>query len=353
MGARKHGRQGDDIELTLPVGTQVLNNTGDGSLIADLTHPGQTILVAKGGRGGRGNARFATPTLQFPLLAEEGERGERAELRLELKLLADVGIIGAPNAGKSSLLAAVTAARPKVAAYPFTTLEPALGVVLHQDTEFVMVDIPGLIEGAHSGTGLGHDFLRHIERTRVLVHMVDGSDEDPGAQLAQVADELGLFSDNLLARPRIVAVNKIDIAEARERVAPLRRSLSGQGMRVHGVSAATREGVGALMNDVLQMLEETRSEKEAASDDIDERDVPVLRPKARRERVQVRKRGETYVVTAPAAARVAGMVDDADWNAMTQFYAHLRRLGVVKALEEAGVTPGDTVTIGKLELEWE
>lgn len=353
MGVRKHGAKGDDIELTLPVGTQVWNNKADGSMIADLTHPGQSVLVAKGGRGGKGNARFATPTRQFPLLAEEGERGEKHELRLELKLLADVGIIGAPNAGKSSLLSAVTAARPKIAPYPFTTLEPALGVVFHRDTEFVMVDIPGLIEGAHSGTGLGHDFLRHIERTRVLVHMVDGSDDDPGAQLDRITDELGLFSDDLLSRPRIVAVNKIDIPEARERVDSLRRSLSSQGSRVYGVSAVTREGIETLMDDVLKTLQEAKAAMEAEPVDTEDYDIPVLRPKARRERVQIRKRAGTYVVDAPAAARVAGMVNAADWTAMTQFYAHLRRLGVVKALEEAGVTSGDTVAIGKLEMEWE
>ena len=352
-GVRKHGGKGEDIELSVPVGTQVWDERGDGRLLKDLTQPGQRVLIAKGGRGGRGNARFTTSTLRFPLLAEEGEAGEELTLRLELKLLADVGIIGAPNAGKSSLLTAVTAARPKIAGYPFTTLEPNLGVVLHRQTEFVMVDIPGLIEGAHDGIGLGHEFLRHIERTRVLVHMVDGSEEDPGEQLAQVASELGLFSSDLLERPRIVAVNKIDIPEARARVDSLRRSLSGQGTSVHAVSVATREGVDALMDDVLRTLEETRIAYEATHGEAAEPEGPVLRPKARRERVQVRKRNGSFVVNAPAAARIAGMIDDTDWNAMTQFYAHLRKLGVVKALEEAGVGPGDAVTIGKLEMEWE
>ena len=352
-GGRKHGGKGEDIELLVPVGTQVWDGRADGRLVKDLTEPGQRECVATGGRGGRGNARFTTSTLRYPLLAEEGEAGERFKLRLELKLLADVGIIGAPNAGKSSLLTAVTAARPKIAGYPFTTLEPNLGVVLHRQKEFVMVDIPGLIEGAHDGTGLGHEFLRHLERTRVLVHMVDGSEEDPGAQLAQVASELGLFSSDLLELPRIVAFNKIDIPEARERVDSFRGSLAGQDMRVHAVSVATLEGVDALMDDVLRTLEETRAGRETSSGETAEPEIPVLRPKARRERVQVRKRNGSFVVTAPAAARIAGMVDSTDWNAMTQFYAHLRRLGVVQALEEAGVGPGDTVTIGKLEMEWE
>ncbi len=357
-GAGKHGRNGEDIEITVPVGTQVWNDRRDGVLVTDLTSHGQRVVVARGGRGGKGNARFATSTLQFPLLAEEGERGEREELRLELKLLADVGIVGAPNAGKSSLLAAVTAARPKVAAYPFTTLEPVLGVVADRGEEFVMVDIPGLIEGAHAGTGLGHEFLRHVERTRVLVHMVDGSDDDPGQMLDRVTGELGMFAESLLERPRIVAVNKIDIPGSREQVGPVRRRLSAEGIRVHGVSTATREGIDALMGDVLRMLQEERDrlvgeeDTGAVSDVTPREEIPVLRPRPRREKVRVRRRDGAYVVHATAASRVAGMVDAGDWNAMTQFYAYLRRIGVVKALEEAGAAPGDTVIVGRLEMEW-
>ena len=366
--AGKHGRNGEDVEITVPVGTQVWNDRGGGLLVADLTAHGQSVVVARGGRGGRGNARFATSTLRFPLLAEEGERGERTELRLELKLLADVGIVGAPNAGKSSLLAAVTAARPKVASYPFTTLEPVLGVVADRGEEFVMVDIPGLIEGAHAGVGLGHDFLRHIERTRVLVHMVDGSDDDPALVMDRVAGELGKFAGSLLERPRIVAVNKIDIPGARERVGSIRRRLSAEGIRVHGVSAATREGVDALMGDVLRTLQEERERRAGSPCEVTVRGepvepltgtegpsqekIPVLRPRPRRERVRVRRRNGAYVVDAPAAARVAGMVDVGDWNAMTQFHAYLRRVGVVRALEDAGAGPGDTVIVGRLEMEW-
>ena len=355
--AGKHGRNGDDVEITVPVGTQVWSDRRRGLLVADLTAHGQSVVVARGGRGGRGNARFATSTLRFPLLAEEGERGERAEFRLELKLLADVGIVGAPNAGKSSLLAAVTAARPKVASYPFTTLEPVLGVVADRGEEFVMVDIPGLIEGAHAGVGLGHDFLRHVERTRVLVHMVDGSDNDPALVMDRVAGELGKFAESLLERPRIVAVNKIDIPGARERVGLIRRRLSAEGIRVHGVSAATREGVDALMGDVLRTLQEEGERGSTGSPRTDpeeppQEEIPVLRPRPRRERVRVRRRDGAYVVDAPAAARVAGMVDAGDWNAMTQFHAYLRRVGVVRALEDAGAGPGDTVIVGRLEMEW-
>ncbi len=354
QGAKKHGRNGEDISVTVPVGTQVWDRK-DGVFVADLTSHGQEVTVARGGGGGKGNARFTTSTLQFPLLAEEGERGERAELRLELKLLADVGIVGAPNAGKSSLLAAVTAASPKVAPYPFTTLEPVLGVVADRGEEFVMVDIPGLIEGAHAGVGLGHDFLRHVERTRVLVHVVDGSDEEPSRVLDQVAGELGMFAEGLLDKPRIVLVNKIDIASAREQVELIRGKLSAEGVRVHGVSVATREGIDGLMGDILQTLqEEGETRAGLAPARVWEEDcLPVLRPGPRREAVLVRRRDGAYIVDAPSAARVAGMVDASDWNAMTQLYAHLRRVGVVKALEEAGVGPGDTVVVGRLEMEWE
>ena len=181
-GRLKHGKDGKDITLPVPVGTQVWADEAHTRLLVDLDEPGQRFLAAKGGGGGAGNTHYATPTNRFPLLAQAGERGEELSLRLELKLLADVGIVGAPNAGKSSLLSVVSAARPKVANYPFTTLEPSLGMIEHRGETFVMVDIPGLIEGAHEGVGLGHEFLRHIERTRVLVHLVDGSLDDPIAQ---------------------------------------------------------------------------------------------------------------------------------------------------------------------------
>ena len=221
-----------------------------------------------------------------------------------------------------------------------------------------MVDIPGLIEGAHAGAGLGHDFLRHVERTRVLVHMVDGSDDDPGEMLDRVAGELGMFAESLLERPRMVAVNKIDIPGAREKVGPVRRGLSAEGIRVHGVSVATREGIDALMGDVLRLLQEERDrhvgedDTGAVGDPTPREEMTVLRPRPRREKVRVRRRDGAYVVHAAAASRVAGMVDAGDWNAMTQFYAYLRRIGVVKALEEAGAEPGDTVIIGRLEMEW-
>ena len=224
---------------------------------ADLTEQGIVVAAALGGRGGKGNAGFATPTNRYPLLAEEGDPGVERTLRLELKLLADVGIIGAPNAGKSSLLALVSAARPKIADYPFTTLEPALGVVERRDTSFVMVDIPGLIEGAHRGVGLGQEFLRHVERTRILVHLVDGSGDSPEQVYKQIRNELAQFGAGLDRKPEIVAVNKMDIPEAASRRVELQK-LGGTQRAATCISAATGGGVGELLDGILLLLSETR-----------------------------------------------------------------------------------------------
>jgi GTP-binding protein len=355
-GKLKHGKNGADLTLTVPVGTMVWVEGADGELIADLDTAGEQVRVARGGRGGAGNTRYATPTNRFPLLAQAGEASEKRSLRLELKLLADVGIIGAPNAGKSSLLASLTAARPKIAEYPFTTLEPALGVVEHRDESFVMVDIPGLIEGAHEGVGLGQDFLRHIERTRVLVHMVDGSIDDPVGQVQQTNTELELFSEDLGRKPQLLAVNKIDIPEVRERMSSL-ESEFGQagGVRyVHFVSAAAADGLVPLMDAVLRELRSAPMPTGVRTAASPGSGLPVLRPRPRGAGVSVSKdsRG-VYVVDSPDAARIAAMVDVGNWGAKMQYYARLRRTGVVKALEDAGIMPGDTVRIGDVEMEWE
>ena len=347
----KHGDRGADSVLDVPVGTQVWVEGNPPKLAADLAEPGQWIVVAKGGRGGRGNRKFTSSTNRFPLLAEEGEQCAEVTLRLELKLLADVGIIGAPNAGKSSLLAAVTAARPEIAGYPFTTLEPALGVVDSHADSFLMVDIPGIIEGAHKGTGLGHDFLRHVERTSVLIHVVDGSAEDPIRDYDMVTQELHLFSRELLNKPQMIAINKIDIPEARERMDKLASRLPQETAPVHLISAATREGLEPLLDSVLQVLNTARKADAAKSGSSGE-ELPVLRPRPRREPVEVNRDNGEYVVRSAAAARIAAMVDETNWEARTQFYRHLKHLGVIKALEESGVASGDTVRIGKLEWEW-
>lgn len=239
----------------MPVGTMIYEKEADGRvLVADLDRLGEGVVVARGGRHGKGNARFATPTRQAPEIAEPGEPGEEKQLVLELKILADVGIVGKPNAGKSTLLAAASRARPKIAEYPFTTKEPVLGVVDVGWTRFVLAEIPGLIEGAHEGRGLGLEFLRHAERTKLLIHLVDGSSADPAADLAQVREEVRLYSAELDAREQIVAVNKLDIPQVRDQMSELQRRLSGSG-EIWFVSAATGEGVADLMKHVASHLE--------------------------------------------------------------------------------------------------
>lgn len=387
-GALKHGRDGDDVRICVPVGTQIWNADADPPhLLADLAAGWQRVTLARGGRGGRGNAYFASPTNQFPLLAEQGEPGESLRLRLELKLLADIGIIGLPNSGKSSLLSVVSAARPKVAAYPFTTLEPALGVVEHRLQTFVMVDIPGLIEGAHEGVGLGHDFLRHIERTRALVHMVDGSTEDPLDDYRKINAELTQFNADLAAKPQIVAVNKTDITEVRQRQPELKAAFAADGIDALFVSAVTHSNIDALLDKALIALSEADAAASsrnvsnmqsknarivfnkdapnaAASDvstesaaspvsDMPDDALPVLRPKPRRERPVVRKRDGAFIVQAQRAVRIAALLDESDWNARVQFLGYLQRAGIVRALEEAGAAPGDTVRFGDVEWEWQ
>ncbi len=361
-GRKKHGRRGTDAEFAVPLGTEVWDDR-TGSRIADLTTHGERVLVTQGGRGGRGNSRFTSSTNQFPLLAEEGDRGQEIHLRLELKLLADVGIIGAPNAGKSSLLTAVSAARPKIADYPFTTLEPVLGVVEYENDGFVMVDIPGLIEGAHAGAGLGDDFLRHIERTRILVHVIDGNGPDPVDDYVRIRDELRLFDEGLAAKPEIVAFNKLDIPGVDDAFELCKDDLAGTAASVRGISAAGRVGLDELLYDVAEALsiarEEVRTEEKdvgngAVAQEAGAGDVPVLHPTPADRRPKIRQTApDRYEVIHRSATRFAGMVDLNNWGARVQFYDQLQRQGVIAALERAGIRSGDTYVVGKHELEWE
>jgi GTP-binding protein len=256
-GKNRHGKKGESLTLTVPVGTIVSHKSqiGGDSLIADLNQPGQSVVVAKGGKGGRGNARFATSTNQAPQTAEEGTEGEERSLILELKLIADVGVIGYPNVGKSTLLAAVSAAKPKIASYPFTTLEPVLGMVEVGRQSFVLAEIPGLIAGAHLGKGLGHDFLRHIVRTRVLIHLLDGSSPTPAEDMAQVNTELSLFDSALAKKPQLVAVNKIDLASVRERKDGIKQSFADIGTDVFFISAVSGEGIPELMAATARLVQ--------------------------------------------------------------------------------------------------
>ena len=349
-GKKMHGKNGEDLLIRVPLGTviSVLNSAGEKVLIADLAEEGQRVMAAKGGRGGLGNARFATSTYQAPRIAQRGERGEEATLILDLKLIADVGIIGCPNVGKSTLLASASAARPKIADYPFTTKEPILGVVDVGNRSFVLAEIPGLIEGAHRGLGLGHDFLRHAERTRLLIHVLDGTSQSPLADMEKVNQELSLYNPLLHARRQVVAVNKIDIPEVQARIPDLERELSSLDVPVFFISAATTQGVSRLMAKAAQMLDSIAAESRGQ-----EAPLAVFRPQPRREIVSVSKEGEIFVVSAPKVESLAARMDLKNAEALSYIRRQCKRMGVSAALKKAGAKPGDKVRLGEIELEWE
>jgi len=257
MGKDRHGASGRDLVIRVPVGT-VIRDAESGEQLADLTEDHQEVVLLKGGRGGQGNARFATATNKAPKFAQPGEDGEERKLRLELKLMADVGLLGLPNAGKSSLISKVSAARPKVADYPFTTMAPSLGVVAYKNyRSFVMADIPGIIEGAHEGAGLGHRFLKHLERSGILLHLVDISwipDRDPIAEYQSVCRELELFSPELAAKEQIVVITKMDLPQSREHFNELAGWFEKQGTRVFPISSATGDGIEPLLDEIAKRL---------------------------------------------------------------------------------------------------
>jgi len=353
-GGLKHGKKGEDVLVTLPVGTEVWQGGVNRRLIMELLEPGMVVQAARGGTGGRGNARFRTSINRFPLLAEAGEQGKNLELRLELKLLADVGIVGAPNAGKSSLLAALTNATPRIAEFPFSSIDPCLGVAEHRGQPIVLADIPGLIEGAHKGAGLGHEFLKHVERTRVLVHVVDAAADDGVDAYRQVRGELEAYDGDLGKKPEIVAINKIDIPEAGRRCTGLVEELAGNAKSVHCISAVARQGLESLLDNVVQTVVEASHPSEETGERVrDSAEPVVLRPRPVDERPTVQKRSGCYEVSCTAAERIAAMVDPGNWDARMQLYDQLRRLGVLDALEKAGIHEGQVFRIGKLEWEWQ
>jgi GTP-binding protein len=309
----------------------------------DLDRPGMRVAVVKGGDGGKGNARFANSTRQAPGFAEKGLPGESLELELELKLLADVGIVGLPNAGKSTLLRAVSRAMPDVGDFPFTTLEPVLGVVDLGYDSFVMADLPGLIEGAHAGFGLGHQFLRHIERTRVLVHLLDASGADPRADYQTIRTELASYDSSLAAKPEIVALNKIDLPEARERAEKLREFFPDALL----VSGATGEGTRELIQRLQRLLQETAP----ALADETEPELPVLRPQAR-DRLEVEEDDGVFVIRGRQAEEAALKLGESGYEALDELQERLRRMGLEQALRRAGAKPGDPLRVGDVELEW-
>ncbi|HXP91867.1 MAG TPA: GTPase ObgE [Candidatus Binatia bacterium] len=352
--SNKSGRSGEDLVVRVPLGTLVYRRpldddvlegeTGGERLVADLSNPGERFLIAHGGRGGLGNQHFATSARQAPRFAEKGEPGERYALRLELKLLADCGLVGMPNAGKSTLLSVVSAARPKIADYPFTTLEPQLGVVrIDEEASFVMVDIPGLIEGAHEGAGLGDRFLRHIERTRILVHLIDGAKtrDEIVTERATIEAELRAWNPALLERPRLLVITKIDVPLARERFEELR--LEWPGLR--GISAATGEGVRELMNDVWRTIESIPRPAVAVPDPAH----ILLRAD---EPFDVKIEDGVFVVSGERIERLAAMTDFDSDEALARFEHVLNRMGVERRLRELGVHDGATVRIAGNEFTY-
>jgi len=348
QGADKHGRRGETLVIRVPVGTQVSRASDGGSpeMIGDLVAVGQQLLVAKGGLGGWGNARFKSSTNQAPRIAQRGQEGEEARLRLDLKLLADVGIVGLPNAGKSTLLSVISAARPKIADYPFTTLEPALGVVENGWDRFVVADIPGLIEGAHTGAGLGLEFLRHIERTKVVVHLVDGSSPDPAKDYETVNAELRRYGQGLADREQILVVNKIDISEVKGRTEELRETFRAAGLEPMYISAAAGDGVDEL---ILRMAQALAAE---AREGVAEH-VPVLRPAAPSHVVKVQQEDGAYRVEGDRVVAFAEMMPLEEEEARAELWRRFQRWGVTRALRRAGARAGDRVRIGEREIELE
>jgi GTP-binding protein len=342
-GSDKAGSGGRDLDVRAPLGTQVFKG---GRLVADLTEKGARVRIARGGSGGRGNAAFKTRWNTAPRIKEKGEPGEKAVVDLELKLIADIGLVGFPNAGKSTLLARVSNARPKIAAYPFTTLSPNLGLVRHKGLSFVLADIPGLIEGAHAGRGLGDEFLRHVERTRLLIHLVDpmGFDgRDPVSGVRVIEAEMRRYSRPLAGKPRLLVVNKADLPEAR---GVLKRLRSGK-RRAFSISAVTGDGVDRLLDEAVRAL--------AALPKSEPPQEPVQAPGA----VRIEK-GFEVSAPAPGRFRVSGrvierltaMTDMSLEESLRRYRNVLCRIGVDKALRRAGVREGDTVSIGEAEFDW-
>jgi len=350
--ARRHGKAGDDLVLEVPPGTAVFDDATD-ALVADLVAVGQEAMVARGGRGGLGNTHFKTSTHQAPKHAQKGEPGEEHWLRLELRLIADVGLVGLPNAGKSTLLAAVTAAQPKIADYPFTTLEPNLGVMELGDEDErrpTIADVPGLIEGASSGAGLGHAFLRHVERTRILVHVVDGASRDPAWDHAVIRDELFAHDPTLLDKPMLIAFNKMDLPAARDAWPAFAARTRGEGLDVVDIAAASGEGLDAFRARIAELLPSLAELAEPP----DPTGVVVHRIEAMPDGFSVEAEEDgAYRVRGKRIERIAAQTNFDVEESAERFQRDLARLGIEAELRRAGVVAGDLVRIGGTELEWE
>ena len=350
-GKQRVGADGVDRIIKVPAGT-IVRDQDTLEMLADLTAPDQAVVVARGGIGGKGNAHFKSSTFQAPRVAERGEPGEGREISLEIKLIADVGLVGYPNAGKSTLLARTSAATPKIAPYPFTTLRPNLGVVrIDREQNFILADIPGLIEGAHKGAGLGHQFLRHVERTKMLIHVIDLSatdGRDPIENYEQLNQELGHYNALLTKLPQIIAVNKIDMPEAK---ANLRRVQEYFGkLKIFPISAVTGEGVNPLMQQAYRSLQylEARAREEAETTITFEHELPP-EPPARFELVKTEER---FVISGAEPRRAVLMTDIGNEQGLILLYRKLKNMGVINALAREGAVEGDTVQIDEFEFTY-
>ena len=357
QGHNKNGANGETVEVPVPVGTEVWvwEDSKDKELIGELIHEGDQIIVAQGGRGGWGNAHFVSATHQEPLLAEAGGDGEVRRIRLNLKLLADIGLIGMPNAGKSSILTAISAARPKIADYPFTTIEPVLGVVNYRHKSFVAVDIPGLIKGAHQGVGLGDEFLKHIQRTRVLVHVVDGSENNIVERIISINDEISRFDAELSKKPQILVINKFDLDEVSVLASEITESvesIKGLHSKIIFVSAATYAGIDELKHAMSDYLEQKHQEKPTFT--VSNNDAVIIKPKVKKpEKIIVRNQNGSWRIVHQKAVRLARGSNLETWEARIQFQHRLEQLKVTKALRDAGIEIGDTVMVGDWEFNWD
>ena len=354
-GKNRRGANGEDKYIPVPFGTVVYRMTEEGEkeYLDDITSA-KPRLIAVGGRGGWGNSRFASATNQEPVLAQRGEKWDKAVLFLELKLLADVGLLAKPNAGKSTLISMCSAAKAKIADYPFTTVEPVLGVVRVHDTDFVMMEVPGLLEGAHDGIGLGHEFLRHAERARLYVHMLDGRSEDPVDDYRMINQELEQFNPEMAAKPQLVVVNKLDVTEVREAqeelTEQLLKAIGDKGSSVQFISAATGEGVDRLMGDIIGALAEMPKEEVEEGPELEPmRSRPQRSPA--KESVWRASNG-VYVVESEMMERLTAMADTRDQRVLLQLWREMRKTGLANRLIDAGIEAGDTIRFGKVELTW-
>jgi GTPase len=352
-----HGANAEDMVVRVPPGTVVVDDDTH-EIIADLVRHGQEVVVAKGGRGGRGNTRFATPNVPAPEIAENGEEGEERWVVLELKVMADVGLVGFPSVGKSTLLSVVSAARPKIAAYHFTTLTPNLGVVdVSEGRSFVMADLPGLIEGAHEGVGLGHEFLRHVERTRVIVHVVDmsGTDgRDPYEDFIKINEEVKLYNAKLEQRPQIAVANKMDMPDSEENLKAFREQLAAShpDMQIYAISALTREGVQELLYkiaDLLETIPETAIVEEVG--EVEERKVYRLEKKDEKD-FTISRDNDVFVVESPSIERLIKRTNFSTQDGIARFARILRNIGIDKELRKLGAVDGQTIRIADIEFEF-